>query len=165
VAWIEGVCDLILTTGSGSDSSGRLGAQGGGAGHRRLVSAAARGSVSPNFAKSDAPVAKSNGAWVWDGLRDMHNPPRSLAELGRALGCGCDDHGGSAWHGITGVCAFGRASARIQLQKGVCSAGASQGKVRAALQEACHDEAAARAAAEHRRPVFRYLRYAWAYDI
>jgi hypothetical protein len=90
-----------------------------GGGHRRLVSAAARGSGSPDFANSDAPVAKSSRAWGWDGLRDMHNPPRALAGLGRALGCGCDDGGSSARHGIANVRAFGRASARIRLQKGV----------------------------------------------
>jgi hypothetical protein len=62
-ARIEGVRDLILTAGSRSDGSGRLGARGGGAGHRSLVSAVARGSGSPDFAKSDAPVAKSSGAF------------------------------------------------------------------------------------------------------
>jgi hypothetical protein len=123
VARIEGVRNLILTAGSGSDGSGRLGARGGGAGHRRLVSTAARGSGSPDFAKPDAPVAKSSGAWVWDGLRDMHNPLRALAGLGRALGYGCDDGGGSARHGIAGLRVFGLASAWIRLQKdvGVCA--------------------------------------------
>jgi hypothetical protein len=42
---------------------------------------------------------------------------------------------------------------------------ANQGRVRAALQEAHHGEAAARAATERRRPAFRYLGYATAYDI
>jgi hypothetical protein len=90
-----------------------------GGGHRRLVSAAARGSGSPDFTNSDALVAKSSRAWGWDGLRDMHNPPRAFAGLGRALCCGCGDGGGSARHGIARVHAFGRASARIRLQKGV----------------------------------------------
>jgi hypothetical protein len=108
---------------SGRAMAAWLGMRVGGAGHRRLVSAVARGSGSLDFAKSDAPVAKSSRAWVWDGLRDMYNPPRALAGLGRALGCGCDDSGGSAQHGINGVHAFDRASARIRLQKavGVCS--------------------------------------------
>jgi hypothetical protein len=83
-ARIEGVHDLILTAGSRSDGSGRLGAWGGGAGHWRLVSAVVRGSGSPDFADSGAPVAKSSGAWVWDRLRDMRNPPRVLAGLGKA---------------------------------------------------------------------------------
>jgi hypothetical protein len=94
-ARIEGVRDLILTAGSGSDGSGRLGARGGGAGHRRLVSVAVRGSGSPNFAKSDAPVAKSSGSWVWDGLRDLHNPPRALAGLGVLEACTRSGRGGS----------------------------------------------------------------------
>jgi hypothetical protein len=86
---------------------GPIGAWGGGAGHRRLVSTAARGSGSPDFANSNAQMAKSSGAWVWDGIRDMHNPPRALAGLGRALGCGCDDGGGSARHGFASVLCSG----------------------------------------------------------
>jgi hypothetical protein len=56
----------------------------------------ARGSGSPDFANFGAPVAKSSGAWVWDKLRDMRNPPRALAGLGEARGHGCDGGGGSA---------------------------------------------------------------------
>jgi hypothetical protein len=82
--------------GSGSDGSRGLGTRGGGAGHRRRVPAAARGSGSPDFANSGALVAKSSGAWVWDKLRDMRNPPRALAGLGEARECGCDGGGGSA---------------------------------------------------------------------
>jgi hypothetical protein len=62
----------------------------------------------------------------------MHNPPRALAGLDRALGYGCNDGGGSAWHGITGVHAFGRARARIQLQKGV-----GVGAVQVQAKESC----------------------------
>jgi hypothetical protein len=86
-------CDLIVGVGSGSDGSRGLGARGGGAGHRRRVSAVARGSGSPDFTNSGTPVAKSSGAWIWDKLRDMRNPPRALAGLGEARGCGCDGGG------------------------------------------------------------------------
>jgi hypothetical protein len=59
------------------------------------VPAAARVSGSPDLASSGSPVAKSSGAWVWDKLRYMRNPPRALAGLGEARGRGCDGGRGS----------------------------------------------------------------------
>jgi hypothetical protein len=93
---IEGVRDLILTAGSGSDGSGRLGARGGGAGQRRPVSASARGSGSPDFTVNGAPGVKLSGAWVCHDQRDTRNPPGALAGLGGARGCAHSGEGGSA---------------------------------------------------------------------
>jgi hypothetical protein len=83
--------------GSGSDGSRGLGARGGGAGHRRRVPVAARGSGSPDFANSGAPVVKTSGASVYHDQHDTHDPPGSLAGLRNARGHGCDGRGGSVW--------------------------------------------------------------------
>jgi hypothetical protein len=72
-----------------------LGARDGGAGHRRWFPAAARGSGSPDFAKSGTPVVKSGGAWVCRDQRDTRDAPGTLASLGGARGRGCDSGGGS----------------------------------------------------------------------
>jgi hypothetical protein len=80
---------------SGSDGSQGLGTWGGGAGHRRRVPAVARGSGSPDFANSGAPVVKSSGAWVYRDQRGTRDPPGPLAGLGGARGRGCDGGGGS----------------------------------------------------------------------
>jgi hypothetical protein len=82
--------------GSGSDGSRGLGARGGGTGHRRPASAVARGSGSPDFTDSGAPVANKARVCVREGQHDMCNPPRVLAGLGEARGRGCDGNGGSA---------------------------------------------------------------------
>jgi hypothetical protein len=74
--------DLIVGVGSGSYGSRGLGARGGGAGHRRPASAAARGSGLPDFTDSGAPVANKARVCVREGQRDMCNPPRALAGLG-----------------------------------------------------------------------------------
>jgi hypothetical protein len=157
-ARIERVRDLILTAGSGSDGSGRLGARGGGAGHQRLVSAVARGSGSPDFANSGAPVAKSSGAWVWDRLRDMRNPPRVLAGLGKARGRGCDGGGSSCKAELDGVraCVLFWAQERAQTGPRACAVQrqAKTGRCGggAVLQIARPGGAAA---VERRRAVFR----------
>jgi hypothetical protein len=44
-----------------------------------------RGGASPELLKSDAPGVKTTRARVRDGLRDMGNPPRATAGLGRPL--------------------------------------------------------------------------------
>jgi hypothetical protein len=81
-ARIKGVRDLILIAGSGSDDSGRLGARGGGAGHRRPVSLAARGLGSPDFTVNGAPGVKSSSAWLCRDQRDTRNPPGALTGSG-----------------------------------------------------------------------------------
>jgi hypothetical protein len=88
--------ELIVCVGSGSYGSGQLDVRGGGAGHRRPASAVARGSGSPDFTDSGAPVAYKARVCVTEGVRDMCNPPRALAGLGEARGRGCDGSGGSA---------------------------------------------------------------------
>jgi hypothetical protein len=62
-ARVEGVRDLIFSVHFESE----------------LVS---RGGASLELNEIDAPRVKSSGAWVWDQLRDMRNPPRVLAGLG-----------------------------------------------------------------------------------
>jgi hypothetical protein len=95
VARIEGVRDLILTAGSGSDGSGQMGAQGGGdvTPATKSCGGAARGS--PNFTVNGAPGVKSSGAWVRHDQRDTRDPPGALADLGGAWGCACGGGGGS----------------------------------------------------------------------
>jgi hypothetical protein len=68
-----------------------------------LTPAAVRGSGSPELLKSDAPRVKTTRAQVWDGLRDMGNPPRVTAGLGEVSGGAHDDGGGSARRRIAGV--------------------------------------------------------------
>jgi hypothetical protein len=82
--------------GSGSDGSWGLGVRGGGASHQRPASSVARGSGSPDFTNSGAPVAKKARVCIWEGQRDMCNPPRALVGLGEAQRSGCDGSGGSA---------------------------------------------------------------------
>jgi hypothetical protein len=82
-----------MGVGSRSDGSQGLGVRGGGAGHRRQVPAAARGSGSPDLSNSGAPVVKSSGAWVYRDQRYTRDPPGPLAGLGGAQGCGCDGGG------------------------------------------------------------------------
>jgi hypothetical protein len=57
----------------------------------------ARGSSSPELLKSDAPGVKTTRARVRDGLRDMGNPPRATAGLGRPLSGDIDGGRGFAW--------------------------------------------------------------------
>jgi hypothetical protein len=51
---------------------------------------------SPELIENDAPGIKSTRAWVWNGLRDMRNPPRALVGLGEVRGHGCNGGSGSA---------------------------------------------------------------------
>jgi hypothetical protein len=68
-----------------------------------LTPAAARGSGSLELLKADALRVKTTRARVWDGLRDMGNPPRATAGLGEVSGGAHDDGGGSARRRIAGV--------------------------------------------------------------
>jgi hypothetical protein len=56
----------------------------------------ARGSGSPDFTNSDAPVAKSTRLWVWRDQRVMPDLPGAKAGLEGALGCARGSGGGSA---------------------------------------------------------------------
>jgi hypothetical protein len=55
----------------------------------------ARGSGSPDFAKSDAPVAKSSGAWVREDHHTIRDRPRAFAGLGVLWACTRIGGGGS----------------------------------------------------------------------
>jgi hypothetical protein len=94
-AQIERVRDLILIAGSGSDGSGQLGAQGGGAVTPATKSRGGAARGSPDFTVNGAPGVKSNGAWVCRDQRDTRDPPRALAGLGGARGCARGGRGGS----------------------------------------------------------------------
>jgi hypothetical protein len=63
----------------------------------------AHGSGSSELLKSDAPRVKTTRARVWDGLRDMGNPPRVTAGLGEVSGGVHDNGGGSARRRIVGA--------------------------------------------------------------
>jgi hypothetical protein len=113
--WIERFGpNLVRTVRSARRGSGRsdldrtgpiwLGSRGRRGGRRNLTPAAARGLGSPVLLKSDAPRVKTARARVWDGQRDMGNPPRVTAGLGEVSGGAHDDGGGSARRHIAGAC-------------------------------------------------------------
>jgi hypothetical protein len=64
--------------------------------HRTPIPAVARGSSSPELLKSNASGVKTTRARVRDGLRDMGNPPRATAGLGRPLSGNIDGGRGFA---------------------------------------------------------------------
>jgi hypothetical protein len=94
---LKGYAGSNLDAGSGSDGQHLMQARGGGARLLERFPAAARGSGSPDFTDSSAPVANKARVCVREGQRDVCNPPRALAGLGEARGHGCDHGGGSAW--------------------------------------------------------------------
>jgi hypothetical protein len=112
--WIERFGpNLVRTVRSARRGSGRsdldrtgpiwLGSRGRRGGRRNLTPVAARGLGLPELLKSDAPRVKTTRARVWDGLRDMGNPPRVTAGLGEVSGGAHDDGGGSARRRIAGA--------------------------------------------------------------
>jgi hypothetical protein len=112
--WIERFGpNLVRTVRSARRGSGRsdldrtgpiwLGSRGRWGGRRNSTPAAARGSGSLELLKSDAPRVKTTRARVWDGLRDMGNPPRVTAGLGEVSGGAHDDGGGLARRRIAGA--------------------------------------------------------------
>jgi hypothetical protein len=127
---------------SGSDGRHLTRVRDGGVGHLRRVPVVARGSGSPDFTNSGAPVAKSSGAWVYRDQRDTHDPPGGLAGLGEARGRDCDGGGGSAPE-LAGVraCVLFWAQERAQTGSHACAvqrqAKTGQCGGNAVLQRAC----------------------------
>ena len=73
-----------------------MGPRGGGGTRRSSISAAARGSGSPELAKSGTPGVGLNRGWAKEGQRGTRKPLVGLTGFGRALGGACKNDGGSA---------------------------------------------------------------------